>query len=176
MDFVIIRVGYRGYEKGNVCIDKNAEKNLRAANKYNIPVGVYFYTQAVNEEEAKEEAEATLDVIKKYDISLPVFYDFEYPTSSGKHTGRLYSAHLDKKESSDLINAFCKEVEDAGYQSGVYASSFMYQSKFKMSALASSIYIWVADYNDSVTYSGDYDLWQFSDKGSVNGVNFTADF
>lgn len=175
IDFVIIRVGYRGYAKGNVCIDKNAEKNLKAANKAGIPVGVYFYTQAVNEDEAKEEARATLDVIKKYDISLPVFYDFEYPTSSGKHTGRLYSAHLDKKENSALVNAFCKEVEDAGYQSGVYASSFMYKCNFKMSELAHSIYIWVADYNGSVTYNGDYDLWQFSDKGSVSGVNKKVD-
>lgn len=175
VDFVIIRVGYRGYAKGNICIDKNAEKNLRGANKAGIPVGVYFYTQAVNEDEAREEAKATLDVIKKYDISLPVFFDFEYPTSSGNHTGRLYSAQLDKKENSSLINAFCTEVENAGYQSGLYASSFMYKSNFKMSDINKSVYIWVADYNDSVTYDGEYDLWQFSDKGKVNGVSKKVD-
>lgn len=175
VDFVIIRVGYRGYEKGNVCIDKNAEKNLKGANKVGIPVGVYFYTQAVNEEEAREEAKATLDVIKKYDISLPVFYDFEYPTLSGKHTGRLYSAQLDKKQNVKLINTFCKEIEDAGYQSGLYASSFMLKSNFKMSELSNSVYIWVADYNGSVTYSGDYDLWQFSDKGKVSGISKKTD-
>lgn len=175
VDFAIIRVGYRGYQNGAVCIDKNAKKNLRAANDAGIPVGVYFYTQAVNEDEAREEARACLDVIKKYDISLPVFYDFEYPTSNGKHTGRLFEAGLTKKENSRLINAFCTEIEDAGYQSGVYASSFMYKSNFKMSELNKSIYIWVADYNPSVTYNGDYDLWQFSDKGQVNGVKKRVD-
>lgn len=175
VDFAIIRVGFRGYFDGKVHIDEKAKKNLKAANKAGVPVGVYFYTQAISPEEAMEEASFTVDVIKKYDISLPVFFDFEYASNKGKTTGRLYKAKLSSKENTEIINAFCKTVQEAGYQSGVYASSYMYRDFFKMNDLDENTYIWVADYNKSVTYKGDYHMWQFSDKGSVDGIKKRVD-
>lgn len=175
VDFAIIRVGYRGYANGEVCLDRKAKRNLRASNRAGVPIGVYFYTQAVTPEEAVEEAEFAIDVVKRFDISLPIFIDFEYASSKGHTTGRLYNARLDSKENVEIINAFCKTVRDAGYQSGVYASSYMYRDKFKMKDLDDEIYIWVADYNEKVTYKGNYHLWQFSDKGKVKGINKKVD-
>lgn len=175
VDFAIIRVGYRGYSNGEVCLDRRAKQNLRAANRAGVPIGIYFYTQAITPEEAVEEANFTLEIIKRYDISLPVFFDFEYASSKGHTTGRLHNARLTREENTEIINAFCKTVRDAGYQSGVYASSYMYRDFFKMKELDDNIYIWVADYNEKVTYKGNYHLWQFSDKGKVNGINKKVD-
>jgi len=171
VDFAFIRVGYRTYDKGTVCLDKKAKSNLKSANKNAVPIGVYFYSQAINEEEAEEEASFVLTEIKDYDISLPVVIDFEYATKNGKNVGRLSEANLTKKEKTALINAFCKKVKNAGYTPAVYASSYIFKSHINVKKLDEDIMIWVADYNDEVTYSGDYDFWQFSEKGKCKGVS-----
>ena len=171
IDFAFIRVGYRTYDKGNIYIDSKAKRNLKYANENDIPIGVYFYSQAISEKEAEEEAEFVLKEIKGYDISLPVVIDFEYTFKNGKEVGRLSSSALTKKEKTNVINAFCKKVENAGYIPGVYASSYIYKSHISVSRLDDNVMIWVADYNDEVTYSGDYDFWQFSEKGKCKGVH-----
>ncbi|MGN0457833.1 MAG: glycoside hydrolase family 25 protein [Eubacterium sp.] len=170
-DFAIIRVGARGYEKGNIIEDTRAKENLKGANKAGIPVGVYFYTQAVTPKEAEQEAKFALKMIKKYDVSLPVFIDFEYAyNKKGELDGRLLEANLTKQENTEIINAFCSVIERAGYQTGVYASSYIYKSHLAMEDLNENCFIWVADYNDSVTYDGPYDIWQYSDKGKMEGI------
>ena len=171
VDFAFIRVGYRGYDDGLVHLDSKARTNLKNANKNSVPIGVYFYSQAINETEAEEEASFVLKEIKKYDVSLPVVIDFEYPSKNGKNVGRLVNANLTKKEKTALINAFCKKVSDAGYTPAVYASSYIYKSHISPKKLNDDVMIWVADYNEKVTYSGDYDFWQFSDKGKCKGVS-----
>jgi GH25 family lysozyme M1 (1,4-beta-N-acetylmuramidase) len=171
VDFAFIRVGFRGYDDGLIHLDSKAKYNLKNANKYEVPIGVYFYSQAINESEAEEEAKFLISKIKDYDISLPVVIDFEYPTKDGKNIGRLNEAGLSRKEKTNLINAFCKKVKASGYTPAVYASSYIYRSHINMRKLDSNIMIWVADYNEKVTYSGEYDFWQFSDKGSCKGVS-----
>ena len=170
VDFAFIRVGYRGYMDANIYLDPKAKRNLKYATKNEIPVGVYFYSQAINEEEAEEEAEFLLEEIKDYKISLPVAIDFEYASESGKDAGRLYDAHLSTKENTNVINAFCKKVEKAGYAPCVYASSYIYKYHLNMRKLDNDIMIWVADYNKTVTYGGDYDFWQFSKTAECKGV------
>ncbi|MCR5206981.1 MAG: glycoside hydrolase family 25 protein [Eubacterium sp.] len=170
-DFAFIRVGCRGYTQGEISKDSRADYNLKHANRNGVPVGVYFYSQAVNEKEAEEEAEFLIESIKNYNVSLPVVIDFEYPTKSGKHTGRTFEAGLSKKERTVLINAFCDRVRTAGYTPGVYASSYIYKSELIMKSIPKDVFIWVADYNESVTYNGFYDIWQYSEKGSCKGVS-----
>jgi GH25 family lysozyme M1 (1,4-beta-N-acetylmuramidase) len=131
----------------------------------------YFYSQAITEAEAEEEAQFLLDEIKSCDISLPVVIDFEYPTKNGKNVGRLNDANLSKKEKTALINAFCNKVKAAGYTPGVYASSYVFKTHLNTKKLDEGIMIWVADYNGEVSYSVDYDFWQFSDKGKCKGVS-----
>ena len=170
VDFAFIRVGYRGYNDAEIYLDSKAKRNLKKANKYEVPVGVYFYSQAINEEEAEEEAKFVLKNIKNYEISLPVVIDFEYASVDGKDGGRLHDAYLTRKEKTNLINAFCNKVERAGYTPAVYASSYMFKYFINTRKLDSDIMIWVADYNESITYSGDYDFWQFSKSGKCKGV------
>ena len=173
-DFAFIRVGYRGYSEGEINEDKRAKYNLKQANKYDVPIGVYFYSQAVNDEEAEEEADFVLSKIKNANISLPVVIDFEYAQKNGKFAGRLYGAQLSNKQRTSLINAFCAKIRKAGYTPGIYASSYIYKMCLNMKSFDKDIFIWVADYNKEVTYKGFYDIWQYTEKGKCKGVSSKA--
>lgn len=169
-DFAIVRVAYRGYSDGKVYKDKKAEYNLKHANEVGIKVGAYVYTQAITVDEAIDEAKMAIKMVKKYQIDLPIFIDYEYANDKkGKLTGRLYDAKLNSKEATEIINAFCKEIKKAGYTPGVYASSFVYRDVFNTSRIDRRAIIWVADYNENVTYDGDYDIWQYTSKGKMTG-------
>lgn len=172
VDFAFIRVAYRGYSNGNIYTDKRAKQNLKNANKNDIPVGVYIYSQAINEKEAVEEADYAIDIAKEYDISLPIVIDFEYAyNDNGDIDGRLYNAKLSKEEATNLINAFCERVIEKGYIPAIYASSNIFKSHLNANGLCNDAKIWVADYNKRVTYKGNYDFWQYSNEGSCPGVN-----
>lgn len=171
-DFAFIRVGYRGYGNGEIYEDKYAADNLKNANKAKIPVGVYFYTQAVTAGEAEAEADFVYDIIKKYNIDLPVMIDFEYPIDSdGNAVGRLVESDNDLNTNAEIINSFVEKLEKKGYTAGVYASSSVLHNKISMKKLKKSAVAWVADYNDKVTYDVDYTIWQYSETGSVDGVS-----
>lgn len=175
VDFAFIRIGYRGYGTGEIYEDKLASRNFRAANKAGIPVGAYFYSQATNEKEAVEEAKFAIKHLRHYDIQLPVIIDFEYAADeNGNRTGRLYEAHNSRDDNAKLINAFCKTIEQAGYTSGVYASSSVYFGSINTKKLTSTALLWVADYNDEVSYDVRYDVWQYSKTGKCDGVSSEA--
>lgn len=172
VDFAIIRIGYRGYGTGAVVEDSLFDSNMSAANDAGIPAGVYFYSQAVTKEEAREEAEFVLNSLKGYDVDLPVFIDYEYAHGiEGELTGRLYDAKLSKSEAAEIINAFCEKITLSGRYAGVYSSSSMLNQHIDTSRLNDDLYIWVADYNETVTYLGAYDIWQYTKSGSCDGVN-----
>lgn len=171
-DFAFIRVGYRGYSKGNIAEDETAKHNMKMAEKADVPFGVYFYTQAISVEEAEEEAEFLLDMIKHYDVSLPVIIDFEYAfDSDGNLAGRLKEANLSPAEKAEIINAFFDVVKDKDYDFGLYASSSMLHSEIDTDELNDDAVIWVADYNDQVTYDVDYSIWQYSKTGTSDAVS-----
>lgn len=170
-DFAFIRVGYSGYSNGQSVEDKKAQKNLKGANKAGIPVGVYFFSQAITEDEARKEAEFAINIIKEYDVKLPVVIDVEYPySSSGEETGRLISASLSKSRQTKIINAFCDTVISHGYSPGVYASTYFYNTKFNPSLINKKAVKWVADYNNKNAYKGSYDIWQYTKTGSLSGI------
>lgn len=171
-DFAIIRAGYRGYGNGRLVADSRLEENLKGAAEAGIPVGVYFYSQAITENEAKEEADFVLDLIEGCSIALPVFIDFEYAHGeNGELTGRLFESGLTKTQASDIINAFCERINRGGKYAGVYSSSSMLNFDIASSKINENAYIWVADYNKAVTYLGSYDIWQYNKYGSCEGVN-----
>lgn len=169
-DFAFIRVGYRGYQQGTISADKTAKYNLKHAKRAGMPVGVYFYSQAVTSDEAEEEAEFVLDFIDNYRVTLPVVIDYEYAYDKGELGGRLYNADLGRNEGAEIINAFAKKVSSAGYTAGVYASTHFYEDKINVKKLDKNTVIWVADYNKNITYDGYYDIWQYSKSGSCDGV------
>lgn len=170
-DFAFIRVGYRGYGNGEIYTDKRAKENLKAAQKAGIPFGVYFYTQAVNEEEAEEEAEFVLSTIKHYNPKLPLVIDFEYPADKdGNPTGRLSDSILSPSDNTDIVNAFCKRIENKGYIAGIYASSGVLYHNLELKHIGKQTLIWAADYNSNVTFDIDYDVWQYSKTGQNDAL------
>lgn len=170
VDFAFIRAGYRGYSNGTLFEDKCAKYNLKHAKRAAVPVGVYFYSQAITPEEAEEEADFVLDFIEHYRVTLPVVIDYEYAYDNGELGGRLFHANLSKNECTQIISAFAKKVSDAGYTAGVYASTNFYETKINVKQLDKSTVIWVADYNQNITYDGYYDIWQYAKSGSCDGV------
>ena len=171
-DFAFIRVGYRGYGNGELVKDKKCDDNLKGASDAKIPFGVYFYTQATDTKEAEREADFVYDIVKKYDVKLPIIIDFEHPVDrDGNAVGRLYNANNTPQKNAKIINAFCSRLEKKGYITGVYASSYMLDNYISTNKLGDNTVIWVADYNKSVTYSGRYDIWQYSEKGKCDGVS-----
>ncbi len=171
-DFAIIRCGYRGYGNGEIVEDELFAYNISEADRAGIPYGIYFYSQATTEAEAREEAKFALKALGRYTPALPVFIDFEYAfDSDGNHTGRLFNAGLSGKEAAQVINAFCEEINGAGLLAGVYSSSSVLTFDIRSTSLNRNIYVWVADYNETVSYPGSYDAWQYSKHGSCDGVN-----
>lgn len=171
-DFVIIRAGYRGYAEGKIGKDRNFTENIKGANKAGIPVGVYFYSQAITVQEAEEEAEFVLLELALHKTDLPVFIDYEYAfDADGMLGGRLFNADLSPDEAAAVINAFCEKINSAGLYAGVYASSSVLNDKINTRALNDDIYIWVADYNKNVKFRGKYDIWQYSKTGQCSGVS-----
>ena len=167
INFAIIRVGYRGSASGALVQDPNFKKNISGATKAGIKVGLYFFTQAVNEAEAVEEASMAMSLASGYKVTYPIFIDTE-SASNGRANG------LSKSARTAVVKAFCQTVRNGGYKAGVYASKSWYANQLNASAL-NGYCIWVAQYNSSCTYSGKYDMWQYSSKGSVSGIKGNVD-
>ncbi len=164
--YVIIRCGYRGSSQGSLIDDPNFATNIKGATAAGLKVGVYFFTQAIDEVEAVEEASMVLDRIKGYTISYPIFLDVE---PSG---GRADS--LSASERTAVCRAFCETIQNAGYTAGIYANKTWLTSKINVSSL-SAYKIWLAQYAASPTYSGRYDLWQYKSTGKVSGISGSVD-
>lgn len=167
INFAIIRVGYRGSSSGALVQDPNFKKNISGATKAGIKVGLYFFTQAVNEAEAVEEASMAMSLASGYKVTYPIFIDTE-SASNGRANG------LSKSARTAVVKAFCQTIRNGGYKAGVYASKSWYANQLNASAL-NGYCIWVAQYNSSCTYSGKYDMWQYSSKGSVSGIKGNVD-
>lgn len=163
--FVIIRIGYRGYETGALVLDSMFESHLAGAKAAGLKTGVYIFSQAINEDEAREEAFACAYVLNGRSLDYPVYFDSEYSTSA--HTGR--ADNLSKAERTACAVAFCEELKKYGYEPGVYASTSWFQNHLDLSALQ-GYRIWNAHYGVSAP-SIDCDMWQGSCTGQLSGVS-----
>ncbi|MCR4650551.1 MAG: hypothetical protein K5662_02230 [Lachnospiraceae bacterium] len=166
VSYVIIRCGYRGSKTGALVEDPTFKKNIKGATAAGLKVGIYFFSQAVNEVEAVEEASMTISLINGYRISYPVFLDVE--DSGGRGDG------IDAATRTKVINAYCQTIRNSGYTPGVYANKSWLTSKFSPGKL-SGCKIWLAQYNTEPTYNGRFDMWQYSSKGSVSGISGNVD-
>ncbi len=178
IEMVILRVGFTGYGVMKTKQkDKMFEKHYKGFKNVGIPIGVYWYSCAYTEKEAKEEAKKVLEYIKEKEIELPIFIDVEDnhdTTKIGNAKQNQYS--LGKKQLTKVVNAFCKTIEESGYYVGIYASTYWLNTKLDMNVLK-KYDIWVAHYNvNKPTYKGKYGVWQYTSKGKVNGINGNVDF
>lgn len=166
INYVIIRCGYRGSSAGSLIADPKFTSNIKGATAAGLKVGVYFFTQAVDEREAVEEASMVLEQIKNYTISYPVFLDVE---ASGGRADKI-----DKATRTAVCKAFCQTIQNAGYNAGIYANKSWLNTKLDPGSL-SAYKIWLAQYAASPTYTGRYDLWQYRSTGKVNGISGNVD-
>ncbi len=168
VEFAIIRCGYRGSSGGALIIDPRFKENIEGAIEAGIPVGVYFFTQAVSEREAIEEASMVISLIREYDVDYPVFLDSE---SAG---GRGRADDLSKEERTKYHKAFLNTIASAGYETGVYASTNWFGRRINVDEL-SGYNIWLAQYAEVPTYEGYYNMWQYTSKGTINGISTNVD-
>ncbi len=167
VSYVIIRCGYRGSTTGALIEDPKFRANIQGASKAGIKVGIYFFTQAVNEVEAVEEASMVLSLIKGYNITYPVFLDVE--SSGGRADGISVSTR------TAVCKAFCQTIQNSGYKAGVYANKTWFNEKIETPSLT-GYKIWLAQYAAAPSYSRTrYDIWQYSSKGSVPGISGSVD-
>lgn len=168
VEFAIIRCGYRGSVTGSLVEDPYFEQNIKGAQAAGIKVGVYFFTQAVNEVEAVEEASMVISLVRDYELQYPVFIDTEGAGGNGR------ADSLNVEERTAVCEAFCTTVKNAGLEAGVYASRNWYNNKLTAGTLESYA-IWLAEYRSVPLYQGYYQMWQYTSKGKINGINGNVD-
>lgn len=163
--FAFIRAGGRYYGSGAYFVDSKFAENVKNATAAGIDVGAYFYSQAINATEARQEAAYTLNIVSSYNLTLPIVMDYEYAWEGGL-TGRLYNAHLSKSAATTVINTFCSTVEASGYVGMLYASKSVITDDMKITSINNKYPIWNAQYNDSDTLT-------YTDNGLTSGKKYT---
>ena len=172
VSFVIIRIGYRGYgAAGNLVKDPMFEEHFTNARNAGLKVGVYFFTQAVNEAEAQEEADGCNWALNGRMLDYPIFYDTEASTAP-RGTGRADGLGVEDRTKCAI--AFCERVKELGYKPGVYASTTWYRKRVNYNTLRSRYTIWNAHYGVSSSPIG-CDLWQGTEKARINGYSGELD-
>ncbi len=166
VSYVIIRCGYRGSSQGSLIEDPKYKANIKGATEAGLKVGVYFFSQAIDEVEAVQEASMVLSLVKGYKISYPIFLDVE--ASGGR------ADNLSKETRTAVCKAFCQTIQNAGYTAGVYANRTWLTNKIDTSQLG-SYKIWLAQYAAKPTYAGRYEMWQYKDSGSIPGISGHVD-
>ena len=169
IEFAIIRVGYRTYGGGEITLDTTFEQNLRNADAAGIKTGVYFFSQAIDPEEAIEEADAVIDAIRPYNITYPVIFDWELITGDSARTDVMTVDNL-----ADACISFCERVKSAGYTPMIYQNKNTTMFKLDLPKLQDYDF-WLAEYGDKPTYYYDYQMWQYSSTGKVPGINGEVD-
>lgn len=180
IDFAMIRVGYRGMKNGEIKEDACAKYNLQEASKNGLKIGAYFFSTAVTEEEAKEEAEWTKNLLSGYPVTYPVAYNcegFQNPSSR--------QFELSAEERTKLADAFLKSIEEGSYTGMFYAAKNELDDNNLWNAddLSLNYRIWVAQYSDQTwpektksDYTGDHVMWQYTNQGKLDGIKGAVDF
>lgn len=170
IEFAMIRVGYRGYgSSGKLVEDKLFRAHMDGALGAGLEVGVYFFSQAVSEEEALEEARFVLERIREYEITYPVAFDTEEIKDDESRTDGL-----SREQFTDNCIAFCDSVEEAGYDSLIYANMKWMAFTLELERLA-DYDKWYADYESVPQCPYEFSMWQYSESGTVPGVEGSVD-
>ena len=170
IDFVMLRAGFRGYgAKGIMGEDANFHKNYEGAKKAGLKVGVYFFSQALNETEAREEAEFVLNAIKEYPIDYPVAFDWEFVRNDDARTNGMSSESV-----TACAKAFCEVIAQAGYTPLIYFNCETGYFNSDLS-LVKDVGFWLAEYYDTPSFYYNYKMWQYTKTGTVAGINGAVD-
>lgn len=168
IEFVMIRVGYRGYTEGRLFRDSRFLQHLAGAREAGLDVGVYFFSQAVTPEEARKEAKFLLTILKEDPAEMGIVFDWEY-ISEDARTGAV-----DGRTMTDCALAFCQTVADAGHKPMVYLNQYQALEQYALEELAEYGF-WLAMYSDEMTFPYRVDMWQYTEDGTVPGIDGTVD-
>ena len=168
VEFVILRAGYRGYSSGQLNIDEKAAEHYAGAKAAGLKVGVYFFSQAVTAAEAEAEACLTLNIIKDWQLDMPVVYDWEYVSDEAR------TADVTGEELTAITMAFCDVVEEAGYVPMVYFNQNQSFDLLQLEVLTDYGF-WLTMYSDRMTYPYKLDMWQYTCEGAVPGIEGNVD-
>ncbi|MCC8120662.1 MAG: glycoside hydrolase family 25 protein [Oscillospiraceae bacterium] len=168
VEFAIIRVGYRGYTAGNINLDSQFYANIEGALAAGLKVGVYFFSQAITVDEAKEEAQFVLSAIQGYNVTFPVAFDWERIGTSSARTDNVSRSTL-----TAMANAFCSTVQAAGYQTSVYFYTDLGYMSYNLADLPYSF--WLCQYSTVPTFYYNFDMWQYTSTGTVPGISGNVD-
>lgn len=168
VEYVMIRVGGRGTDNGEIYADKNAQKNYEGAKKAGLKIGAYFFSQSITEQEAIEEAKYTLEAIEDWDVDMPVVYDWEYVDDEAR------SVEVDARGLTDMAKVFCDTVRNAGYEPMIYFGRSHSVDLLILEELT-EYQFWLAMYSPIMDYPHRVDMWQYTETGSVPGIKGNVD-
>ena len=168
VEFVIIRVGYRGSQKGVLFEDSCAQSHYQGARAAGLKVGGYFFSQAITPEEAVEEAEFAMEITKDWELDMPLAYDWEIIGPEER------TKVVDARLLTDISKAFCRRVEDAGLETMVYFNPEQSDKQMYLEELT-EFGFWLAMYTDHMDYEYKVDMWQYTCTGSVPGISGNTD-
>ena len=169
IQYAIIRLGYRGYGKaGKMVEDEYAQKNLKAVTDIGMPYGVYFFSQALNREEVKEEVDYLLKILGDYEPDLPIVFDWEYISAEAR------TANMDADTLTDCALYFGELIEEAGYTPMIYFNWYQSLNYYHLKQLERYPF-WLALYQDRMTYPYRVEMWQYTSTGRVPGIAGNVD-
>lgn len=168
VEFVMIRLGGRGTESGEIYSDEYTQRNYEGAIAAGLKVGGYFFSQSITVEEAVEEAQYALEKVKNWDVQMPIAYDWEYVDSKAR-TGAMDSRTL-----TDMTKAFCDTIRDAGYETMIYFGRSQSTDMLILEELLDYPF-WLAYYTTVMNYPYKVDMWQYTETGAVPGISGNVD-
>lgn len=170
VQFAILRLGYRGYGKeGKIVLDKKFEENYKNAKEEGLKLGIYFFSQAINIEEVEQEANFVLENLNGRNIDFPIVFDLEKIKNDDARTD-----NLSQDEINNMTLKFCEIIENKGYTPCIYGNSKTFTTRMKLE-LFNNYDKWYADYQEKPLYPYDFNLWQYTESGKVNGIEGNVD-
>lgn len=170
IDFVMLRVGYRGYgQKGIMGKDDKFDSNYEGAKKAGLKVGAYFFSQATNESEAREEAAFVLDAVRDCPLDYPIAFDWEFVDNDEARTNGMTSEDI-----TVCAKAFCEAIKSAGKVPVIYFNCETGYFNYDLPQVKDYDF-WLAEYYDTPSFYYNYKMWQYSKTGSVDGISGDVD-
>lgn len=164
IDFVMLRVGARGYSTGDLILDEYFTDNIKRASNAGLDIGVYFFSQAITTEEAIEEAEMVLEYLEGYEVDYPIAFDMELIGNDSARTDALT-----KSEKTEIALAFLQKVENEGYKCILYGNKQWLLTEIDISKLT-GYDIWLSQAGDIPDYPYNFAMWQYDYEGTVSGI------
>lgn len=168
IDYVMIRLGLRGYSTGELSVDENYIRNMENAKNAGLSIGVTFYSQAITTQEAEEEAQVVIEYLSGYEINYPVAFQMGYVANDKSRTEALSKMQL-----TEIATAFCDKISEAGYTPMLYGNKYWLLRKLDLTKL-SKYEIWLSQEEDIPDYPYQFSMWQYTQNGKIAGISGEA--